>query len=223
MTSVTLLKGISYGSNAFDSCASLVSATVEEGVTEIGKYMFQNTKLTGITLPNSVTKIDNNAFTNCTALTTIDLGTGLVTVADYAFQKCAELTEITFPDATETIGQNSFAGCVKLAKVSFGKNMKTINAYSFTGTSYMGGACPLLGDITCRATTPPTLKDDYGTGPFGGSWYDHAGKDVPAENRIIHLPKSADPANGTGAYADSSWAELATSGYGFTFKYDVED
>lgn len=222
MTSVTLLKGISYGSNAFDSCASLVSVTVEEGVTEIGNYMFQNTKLTSVTLPNSVTKINGNAFASCTALTTIDLGAGVVTISDYAFQKCAELTEITFPDATETIGQNAFAGCVKLAKVSFGKNMKTINAYSFTGTSYMGGACPLLGDITCRSTTPPTLKDDYGTGPFGGSWYDHAGKDVPAENRVIHLPKSTDPVGGTGAYADSSWAELATDAYGFTFKYDVE-
>ena len=221
MTSVTLLKGISYGSNAFDSCASLVSVTVEEGVTEIGNYMFQNTKLTDVTLPNSVTTIGSNAFNSC-PLTTINLGAGVVTISDYAFQKCAELTEITFPDATETIGQNAFAGCVKLAKVSFGKNMKTINAYSFTGTSYMGGACPLLGDITCRSTTPPTLKDDYGTGPFGGSWYDHAGKDVPAENRVIHLPKSTDPVGGTGAYADSSWAELATEAYGFTFKYDVE-
>lgn len=221
LTSVTVLKDISYGSNAFASCSSLVSMTVEEGVAEIGNGMFQNTKLSSITLPNSVTTIGSNAFNGC-PLTTIDLGTGVVTVSDYAFQKCAELTEIYFPDATETIGQNAFAGCVKLAKVSFGKHMKTINAYSFTGTSYMGGACPLLGDITCRSTTPPTLKDDYGTGPFGGSWYDHAGKDVPAENRVIHLPKSTDPVGGTGAYADSSWAELATDAYGFTFKYDVE-
>ena len=30
------------------------------------------------------------------------------------------------------------------------------------------------------------------------------------------------PVGGTGAYADSSWAELATDAYGFTFKYDVE-
>lgn len=221
LTSVTVLKDISYGSNAFASCSSLVSMTVEEGVAEIGNGMFQNTKLSSITLPNSVTTIGSNAFNGC-PLTTIDLGTGVVTVSDYAFQKCAELTEIYFPDATETIGQNAFAGCVKLAKVSFGKHMKTINAYSFTGTSYMGGACPLLGDITCRSTTPPTLKDDYGTGPFGGSWYDHAGKDVPAENRVIHLPKSTDPVGGTGAYADSSWAELVTDAYGFTFKYDVE-
>lgn len=207
---------------AFYGCKLLTSVVIPEGVEAIPRFIFDScTALTDVTLPNSVTTIGSNAFNSC-PLTTINLGAGVVTISDYAFQKCAELTEITFPDATETIGQNAFAGCVKLAKVSFGKNMKTINAYSFTGTSYMGGACPLLGDITCRSTTPPTLKDDYGTGPFGGSWYDHAGKDVPAENRIIHLPKSTDPVGGTGAYADSSWAELATDAYGFTFKYDVE-
>lgn len=218
MTSVTVLKDISYGSNAFDSCASLVSVTVEEGVTEIGNYMFQNTKLTSVTLPNSVTKIGASAFNGC-SLTTINFGQGVKTIENSAFQNCGELTEIILPDATETLGQNAFGDCPKLAKISLGKNMKTLEAYCFVGYSK---GCPLLGDIICRSTTPPTLKDDYGTGPFGGSWYDHAGKDVPAENRVIHLPKSTDPIGGTGAYADSSWAELATSAYGFTFKYDVE-
>lgn len=218
MTSVTVLKDISYGSNAFDSCASLVSVTVEEGVTEIGNYMFQNTKLTSVTLPNSVTKIGASAFNGC-SLTTINFGQGVKTIENSAFQNCGELTEIILPDATETLGQNAFGDCPKLAKISLGKNMKTLEAYCFVGYSK---GCPLLGDIICRATTPPTLKDDYGTGPFGGGWSPVAGKDVPAENRIIHLPKSTDPVGGTGAYADSSWAELATDAYGFTFKYDVE-
>lgn len=218
MTSVTLLKGISYGSNAFDSCASLVSVTVEEGVTEIGNYMFQNTKLTDVTLPNSVTKIGASAFNGC-SLTTINFGQGVKTIENSAFQNCGELTEIILPDATETLGQNAFGDCPKLAKISLGKNMKTLEAYCFVGYSK---GCPLLGDIICRATTPPTLKDDYGTGPFGGGWSPVAGKDVPAENRIIHLPKSADLVGGTGAYADSSWVKLTSSTYGFAFKYDVE-
>lgn len=218
MTSVTVLKDISYGSNAFDSCASLVSMTVEEGVTEIGNYMFQNTKLTSVTLPNSVTKIGASAFNGC-SLTTINFGQGVKTIENSAFQNCGELTEIILPDATETLGQNAFGDCPKLAKISLGKNMKTLEAYCFVGYSK---GCPLLGDIICRATTPPTLKDDYGTGPFGGGWSPVAGKDVPAENRIIHLPKSADLVGGTGAYADSSWVKLTSSTYGFAFKYDVE-
>lgn len=222
LTSATVYAGMTYASQAFANCTSLTQVVVEDGVTTIADNMFQNTAIASIKLPDSVTTIGSNAFNGCTALAEIDLGAGVKTVSNYAFQKCAALTEVYFPDATETIGQNAFAGCISLAKVSFGKGMKTINAYSFTGTSYMGGACPLLGDITCRATTPPTLGNDYGTGPFGGSWYDHAGKDVPESERLIHLPKSTDPNSGTGAYADSSWAELATSSYGYTFVYDVE-
>lgn len=147
------------------------------------------------------------------------LRSGCKTIENSAFQNCGELTEIILPDATETLGQNAFGDCPKLAKISLGKNMKTLEAYCFVGYSK---GCPLLGDIICRATTPPTLKDDYGTGPFGGGWSPVAGKDVPAENRIIHLPKSADLVGGTGAYADSSWVKLTSSTYGFAFKYDVE-
>ncbi len=223
LTSVTVRADIAYASQAFSNCASLTQAVVEPGVKTIADNMFQNTGITSLKLPDSVTTIGNNAFNGCSSLAAVDLGEGVVTVSSYAFQKCAALTEMYFPDATQTVGQNAFAGCIRLAKVSFGRNMLTINAYSFTGTSYMGGACPLLGDITCRSTTPPTLKDDYGTGPFGGSWYDHAGKDVPVENRRIHLPESTDPNGGTGVYADSSWAELATSSYGYTFVYDVKE
>ena len=86
MTSVTVLKDISYGSNAFDSCASLVSVTVEEGVTEIGNYMFQNTKLTSVTLPNSVTKIGASAFNGC-SLTTINFGQGVKNDREFRIPK----------------------------------------------------------------------------------------------------------------------------------------
>ena len=128
-------------------------------------------------------------------------------------RNCGELTEITLPDATEAFTrQNAFAEMrPKLAKDFVRQEYEDdSNAYCFTRHELHRAAhAPCWVNITCRATTPPTLKDDYGTGPFGGSWYDHAGKDVPAENRVIHLPKSTDPVGGTGAYADSSWAELA--------------
>lgn len=204
---------------AFYGCKLLTSVVIPEGVEAIPRFIFDScTALTDVTLPNSVTKIGASAFNGC-SLTTINFGQGVKTIENSAFQNCGELTEIILPDATETLGQNAFGDCPKLAKISLGKNMKTLEAYCFVGYSK---GCPLLGDIICRATTPPTLKDDYGTGPFGGGWSPVAGKDVPAENRIIHLPKSADLVGGTGAYADSSWVKLTSSTYGFAFKYDVE-
>ena len=219
-TSVRIRANITYGTGAFNGCASLASVTFDDGVQAIAGSMFTGCPLTEITIPNSVTSIGANAFQNCKSLAKVTLGAGVKAIGGYAFGGCGLLTEMIFPDATETIEQNAFADCVKLARVSFGKGMKAIKAYSFTG--YGTGGCPLLGDITCRSTTPPTLQDDYGTIAFGGSWNVIAGKDAAV--RMVHLPKSDDPDNGgSGAYGDSSWNKLATSAFNnFQFVYDVE-
>lgn len=82
---------------------------------------------------------------------------------------------------------------------SFGRGMKEIGTYSFTGYDWTGtgqGGCPLLGEIICRAATPPTLEESYGSGPFGGSYEIVAGS--KAETRVIHLPESDDPSLSTG-------------------------
>ena len=102
--------------------------------------------------------------------------------------------------------------------------MKEIGTYSFTGYDWTGtgqGGCPLLGEIICRATTPPTLEEAYGSGPFGGSYEIIAGS--KAETRVIHLPESDDPSLSTGGgYVNSGWVQLTMAPYNFTFVYDVE-
>ena len=134
------------------------------------------------------------------------------------------LTALIFPDATESIGQNAFADCYNLRSVSFGRGMKEIGTYSFTGYDWTGtgqGGCPLLGEIICRAATPPTLEESYGSGPFGGSYEIIAGS--KAETRVIHLPESDDPSLSTGGgYVNSGWVQLTMAPYNFTFVYDVE-
>ena len=83
------------------------------------------------------------------------------------------------------------------------------------------GGCPLLGEIICRAATPPTLEESYGSGPFGGSYEIVAGS--KAETRVIHLPESDDPSLSTGGgYVNSGWVQLTMAPYNFTFVYDVE-
>ena len=79
----------------------------------------------------------------------------------------------------------------------------------------------LLGEIICRAATPPTLEESYGSGPFGGSYEIVAGS--KAETRVIHLPESDDPSLSTGGgYVNSGWVQLTMAPYNFTFVYDVE-
>ena len=53
---------------AFWDCRNLESVTIGKNVKSIGKYAFQNTKLTTITIPSNVQKIDFNAFLGCDSL-----------------------------------------------------------------------------------------------------------------------------------------------------------
>lgn len=61
----------SIGDYAFKGCISLTSATIGSGVTSIGQEAFTMTKITSLTLPNSITNIKGWAFYGCSGLTSI--------------------------------------------------------------------------------------------------------------------------------------------------------
>lgn len=61
------------GTGAFDSCISLTSIVIPDGVTTIGSYAFADcTALTSVSMGNSVTKISSYVFYNCRSLMNIN-------------------------------------------------------------------------------------------------------------------------------------------------------
>ena len=59
-------KVISICNKAFQACSKLTSITIPNSVTSIGQYAFKNCgSLTSITIPNSVTSIGYGAFSTC--------------------------------------------------------------------------------------------------------------------------------------------------------------
>ena len=64
-------------------------------VNTIGWAAFKNCSgLTSVTIPNSVTFIDNHAFQFCSGLTSITIGSGTITIGDQVFACCPELTDV---------------------------------------------------------------------------------------------------------------------------------
>ncbi|MDR3335260.1 MAG: leucine-rich repeat domain-containing protein [Treponema sp.] len=95
--------------------AVVIPGTINKvSVTVIGPQAFYDTKLTSITIPESVTTIGDWAFGLCAGLTTVTIPAGVTTIGKNAFARCAGLTTITIPASVKTVGDGVFADCAKL-------------------------------------------------------------------------------------------------------------
>lgn len=96
--------------------AGLTDYSVPDGVTIIGQDSFRGifTQIDAVYLPESVERIENNAFT-LAHLRTIR-ATNLKEIGAEAFYRCLLLTSVSLPASMMSIGDNAFAGCTNLAQ-----------------------------------------------------------------------------------------------------------
>jgi hypothetical protein len=105
---------------AFDGCTGLTSVTIPDSVTTIEDIAFGAcTGLTTVTIPNSVNTVGELAFAGCTGLTSVIFGSSVTTVGDAAFSNCTGLTGITIPASVISIGDRAFQYCTSLTRVYF--------------------------------------------------------------------------------------------------------
>ncbi len=133
------------GKYAFRSCTALTGIFVASGNTnyssDVNGVLYDKAKSTLIQapgvitvcqIPDSVTKIGNSAFYNCTKLTDISIGSNVVTIGDSAFGNCQNLKSLTIPDCVTTIGDNAFYNCSSLTHVNIGTEVSTVGYCSFS-------------------------------------------------------------------------------------------
>lgn len=93
-------------------------------VTSIAKRAFMNNKVvTRVTIPETVTSLEQGAFYACSSLKTVKGGTGITHIYQNVFRKCKRLStlgatsnRITLP-AIQYIGKRVFRDCVSIKKV----------------------------------------------------------------------------------------------------------
>ncbi|WP_028511014.1 leucine-rich repeat protein [Ruminococcus sp. NK3A76] len=100
-------------------------------VTAIESYAFENTSLTSIILPETITIIDAMAFNDCKNLKSITLSDSIEDLTMYAFYECSALESINMPKCLTKIGINAFLGCTKLKNVVLPSGLKTIDGGAF--------------------------------------------------------------------------------------------
>ena len=121
-------------SSAFTAIKNLTSITIPEGVTSIGSNAFSNAGLTSITLPESLTSIGNGAFAG-SGLTSITIPDSVKVINPNMFQVCKELVSINLPEdavfSTPNIVGNQFYDCQKLESINIPTSVTFIPQNAF--------------------------------------------------------------------------------------------
>jgi len=128
------------------NCTSLVSITLPTSVTQIDNQAFRDcTLLATITIPASVTQIGESAFYNCISLASITIPASVTQIGEHAFRGCTSLASITLPASVTQIGGSAFCECISLASITLPASVTQIGEHTFRG-------CTSLASITLPAS-----------------------------------------------------------------------
>ena len=115
--------------------SEITELTIPNSVTNINNYAFiRCSGLTSVAIPNSVTTIGKMAFSECSCLTSVAIGNSVTTIGERAFMWCRGLTGLTIPNSVTSIGERAFYGCSSLTDIySLALIPPTIQSYTFNG------------------------------------------------------------------------------------------
>lgn len=112
----------------------MTEITLPEGLVSIGQTAFQNSKLTSIVIPDSVTTMGTGTFTGSGNLTSVTLSKNLKDIPQSAFaagaSKTMALKEVVIPEGVETIGRQAFHGA-HVEALTLPSTLKSIGQEAF--------------------------------------------------------------------------------------------
>ncbi|MGN0521657.1 MAG: leucine-rich repeat domain-containing protein, partial [Eubacterium sp.] len=110
-----------------DKSLTIPSTIKGYSVTSIKEWSFSDSKLTKVTIPDSVTKIGDYAFYNSVSLKNVIFGNSLKNIGESAFKSCISIENLVLPNSVTTIGISAFDGCKNIETIEIGSSLKTIS------------------------------------------------------------------------------------------------
>ena len=133
---------MSIGYSAFSSCSKLTSVTIPDSVTSIGNQVFSYCRsLTSVRIPDSVMSIGEYAFYECRSLENVTIGNGVTSIGYGAFFYCDSLVSLAIGNSVTSIGDWAFSECHSLMSVTIPDTVISIGSCAFDG-------CRLLTSVT---------------------------------------------------------------------------
>ena len=148
LTSVTIGNGVtSIGHYAFTYCYHLKKVIVKDIAAWCGikfgvgsnplssanhLYSDDDTEITNLVIPNSVTSIGDYAFQGCEGLTSVNIPNSVTSIGNYAFSSCSGLISVTL-DCKEI--KDWFKYMTSIKEINIGNNVTSIGNDAFMGCS----------------------------------------------------------------------------------------
>lgn len=105
---------------------------IPAGTKRIPRETFQfNAYIQSVTIPRSVTELEDGVFSACTALENVSLPITLERIGKRAFGECIALSRITLPPALRELDILTFNGCVSLQEISIPGSVAYIDQTAF--------------------------------------------------------------------------------------------
>ena len=213
---------IGIGEEGYGFGANIVSNTYSGGrgvivfdgpVTIIGVLAFNESSpghtnnLVSITIPNSITRIERLAFSECLKLKSINIPYGITYIGNDAFYGCESLTSIIIPDSVTYIGERCFQYCYSLASYVLSSSITIIKESLFDACTVLRSVvipsgitkieaaaydrCNELSEVIVNATTPPVSVKDQSTGTYNQFNYNAQGRKIKVPAKSLQAYKTA--------------------------------
>lgn len=131
------------GDKAFDGCTGINQFVVDKGnpiyCSENGSLYSKNMRtlirvpcfIQFFTIPSSVTKIGESAFSYCTNVGSVVIPNSVTEIGRDAFYDCTSLTSVEIPNSVTKIGLCAFSGCTSLTSIEIPSSVTEIEWAAF--------------------------------------------------------------------------------------------
>ncbi len=116
--------------------SKITTVSIPNSVTSISYQAFYGcSRLTSVSIPNSVTYIGDRAFYCCSELASLNIPNSVTSIGSYAFSGCSGLTSVTIPNSVTSINHNAFQNCSSLTSITIPNSVTSISYQAFYGCS----------------------------------------------------------------------------------------
>ena len=139
--------------NAFANNTTVTKVTVPSTVTFINVAAFQSTpNLKEVRLSKNLTELSDKAFFN-SGIERIRIPAGVTDIVDSCFENCPSLETVTFSKGLKTLGENAFKSCISLKTVVLPDGLESLGGSTFEG-------CINLESVTIPSSCTSFVDDE---------------------------------------------------------------